>query len=204
LITCNFAELIEKRSNGMPDIKDSALVVVDVQGKLAQLMHEKDILFKNVQILIKAAGILDIPILWCQQCPESLGPTIPEIAELLTDCHPINKASFSCCGAADFNDALNKLSRRCMILCGIETHVCIYQTAADLLAEGCSVDVIADAVSSRTLANKQIALQRLAAKGANISSTEMTLFDLLKTAEHPKFKQIAKLIKGSTPKKLVS
>lgn len=179
----------------MPDIEDSALVVVDVQGKLAQLMHEKDILFKNVQILIKAAGILDIPILWCQQCPESLGPTIPEIAELLTDSHPIDKAAFSCCGAPDFNDALNKLSRRCMILCGIETHVCIYQTAADLLAAGYSVEVIADAVSSRTLANKQIALQTLAAKGASISSTEMTLFDLLKTAEHPKFKQIAKLIK---------
>lgn len=179
----------------MPDIEDSALVVVDVQGKLAQLMHEKDILFKNVQILIKAAGILDIPILWCQQCPESLGPTIPEIAELLTGSRPINKASFSCCGAPDFNDALDKLSRRHVILCGIETHVCVYQTAADLLAEGYSVEVIADAVSSRTLANKQIALRRLAANGANISSTEMTLFDLLKTAEHPKFKQIAKLIK---------
>jgi nicotinamidase-related amidase len=82
-----------------------------------------------------------------------------------------------------------------MILCGIETHVCIYQTAADLLAEGYSVEVIADAVSSRTLANKQIALQRLAAKGTSISSTEMTLFELLKTADHPKFKQIAKLIK---------
>lgn len=169
--------------------------MVDVQGKLAQLMHAKEVLFKNIQILIQAARILDIPILWCQQCPAALGPTVPDIAELLAGNDPINKSAFSCCGDETFNTRLNELSRRQVLLCGIETHVCIYQTAVDLLRKGFAVDVPADAVSSRTLENKQIALQRMAAKGVNIGSVEMALFELLRTAEHPKFRQVAKLVK---------
>ncbi|MBN2137924.1 MAG: hydrolase [Sedimentisphaerales bacterium] len=175
--------------------EDCCLVVVDVQGKLAQLMHEKNTLFKNVQILIKAARILKIPILWCQQCPDALGPTIPEIAELLGGLEPFDKSAFSCCGDEDFKTAITNLSRRQAILCGIETHVCIYQTARDLLAAGYDVEVVADAVSSRTLANKQIAFDRLSAEGAKPASTEMVLFDLLKTADNPDFKQVAKLIR---------
>ncbi len=179
----------------MLDIQKCCLVVVDVQGKLAQLMYDKQALFKNIQILIKAAKILNIPILWCQQSPESLGPTVPEIAQLLTDNEPLNKAAFSCCGAEPFNTKLNELARQQVLLCGIEAHVCIYQTAVDLLRKGYYVDVIADAVSSRTLENKQIGLERMAAYRINISCTEMALFELLRTAEHPKFKQIAALIK---------
>lgn len=179
----------------MLDIQNCCLVVVDVQGKLAQLMHGKQTLFKNIQILIKAAKILNIPILWCQQCPDALGSTVPEIEQLLTDNEPVNKSAFSCCGAEQFNTKLNELARDQVLLCGIETHVCIYQTAVNLLRKGFSVDVLADAVSSRTLENKQIAINRMAAKGINISCTEMALFELLRTAEHPQFKQIAKLIK---------
>jgi nicotinamidase-related amidase len=179
----------------MLDIQKSCLVVVDVQGKLAQLMYEKQVLFKNIQILIEAAKILNIPILWSQQCPDALGPTIPEIAQLITDSEPIDKSSFSCCGAEQFNIRLNELKRQQILLCGIETHVCIYQTAIDLLRKGFSVDVVADAVSSRTPENKQIAINRMAAEGIKISCTEMALFKLLKTAGHPQFKQIAKLIK---------
>ncbi|MHC4425088.1 MAG: hydrolase [Planctomycetota bacterium] len=179
----------------MLDIQKCCLAVVDVQGKLAQLMHGRQALFKNIKVLIKAATILDIPILWCQQCPDALGPTVPEIAQLLTDNEPINKAAFSCCGAEQFNSKLNELARNQVLLCGIETHICVYQTAVDLLRKGFNVSVIADAVSSRTLDNKQIALSRMAAEGANIRSVEMALFELLKTAEHPKFKQIARLIK---------
>jgi len=177
-------------------IQKCSLVVVDVQGKLAQLMHDRQSLFKNIQILIKAAKILQIPIIWSQQSPDSLGPTIPEIAQLLSDNEPINKASFSCCGQEQFNSRLNSLARQQVLLCGIEAHVCIYQTAVDLLQEkGMQVDVIADAVSSRTPENKQLAIDRMRKMGVNISSTEMALFELLKTAEHPQFKQITKLIK---------
>ncbi len=202
----------------MLEIQDCCLVVVDVQGKLAQLMVDKDALFKNIQILIQAARILEIPILWCQQVPEALGPTVPEIAALLagirvegvpplnrgqdardTDAwrpvEPINKASFSCCGQEQFNAQLNTLGKEQVLLCGIETHVCIYQTAMDLMEGGLDVTVIADAVSSRTAQNRQIALTRLAAEGAHVSSTEMALFELLKTAQHPHFREIVKLVK---------
>ena len=179
----------------MLDIQHCCLTVVDVQGKLAQLMHGREALFKNVQILVQAAKILDIPILWCQQYPDALGPTIPDIAQLLEDNEPINKSAFSCCGADQFNARLKDLARNQILLCGIETHVCIYQTAVDLLRQDFNVNVIADAVSSRTLENKQITINRLAVEGADISCTEMALFELLKTAEHPKFRQIAKLIK---------
>jgi len=179
----------------MLEIQHCCLAVVDVQGKLAQLMHGREALFKNIQILIRATKILEIPILWCQQCPDALGPTVPEIAQLLADIEPINKAAFSCCGEEKFNAKLKELHRNQILLCGIETHVCIYQTAVDLLSRDFHVEVIADAVSSRTLENKQIAINRLAGKGTNITCTEMALFELLKTAEHPNFRQIAKLIK---------
>ena len=179
----------------MLDIKNCCLAVVDVQGKLAQLMQDKDALFKNIQLLIQAAQILEMPILWCQQVPDALGPTVPVIAELLTDVQPTNKAAFSCCGTDQFICKLNEAARNQVLLCGIEAHICVYQTAADLLGKGFKVDVVADAVSSRTLDNKQIALTRLAAEGARITSVEMALFALLRTAEHPKFRQIAKLIK---------
>jgi len=179
----------------MLQIKDCCLVVVDIQGKLARLMYDKQTLFKNIPILIKAAKILDIPIIWCQQCPQALGETIGQIAELLTDIKPLNKATFSCCGLEQFNQSLRALNRRQIILCGIEAHVCIYQTAVDLLKAGFYVQVVADAVSSRTLADKQTAVQKLKTSAIDISSVEMTLFELLVTADHPKFKPVVELIK---------
>jgi nicotinamidase-related amidase len=179
----------------MIDLKNCCLVVVDVQGKLAQLMYDNQTLFKNIEILIKAAKVLSIPVIWCQQVPEALGPTIPQIAELLSGDQPINKSSFSCCGDEQFIDRLNTLNCSNILLCGIETHVCIYQTALGLMAKSKYVTVVADAVSSRTPENKQLALNRMKSKGVDISSVEMTLFELLKTAKHPQFRDIAKLVK---------
>ncbi|MBN1795262.1 MAG: hydrolase [Sedimentisphaerales bacterium] len=179
----------------MFEIEKCCLVIVDVQGKLAQLMHEKQSLFKHIQILIKAAKILDIPILWCQQVPDALGPTIEQIAELIDSEKPINKASFSCCCDEQFNSRLKQAGKQQIILCGIEAHVCIYQTAVELKQAGFEVAVIADAVSSRTAQNKQIALEKMRSSGIDISSTEMMLLELLKTAEHPQFREIAKLIR---------
>ncbi|MBN1362246.1 MAG: hydrolase [Sedimentisphaerales bacterium] len=176
-------------------IDDCCLVVVDVQGKLAQLMVDKTTLFENIRILIQAAKILDIPILWCQQVPNALGPTALEIAELLADAEPIDKACFSCWGAEPFRERLQATGRKQVLLCGIETHVCIYQTALDLLTQDYRPTVVADAVSSRSLENRQIALMRLTAEGIDIASTEMVLFELLQSAEHPQFKAIARLVK---------
>ena len=175
--------------------KESCLVVVDVQGKLAQLMYEKEMLFKNVKILIKAANILNIPILWCQQYPQGLGETVEDIAELLKNNEPINKTSFDCFGDEKFRTKLSGLDKKNIILCGMETHICLYQTAKSLLREKYNVELIADAVSSRTLQNKQIAIDRMRVEGANIGSTEMVLFELLKDAKEAGFKDIAKLVK---------
>lgn len=179
----------------MLEMQNCCLVVVDVQGKLAQLMYEKEKLFSAIQVLIKAAKILNVPIIWCQQCPQSLGPTVPQIAELLAGIEPINKAEFSCCGCEQFKTELAALNRRQVILCGIEAHICIYQTAVDLLRKGYNVSVITDAISSRTAENKQTAIDRMKTEGVNISCVEMALFELLRTAEHPQFKQVAGLIK---------
>ena len=179
----------------MLEQENSCLVVIDVQGKLAQLMYEKQSLFQNIEILIQSSAILDIPILWCQQCPSALGPTLPGIAELLEGLEPIDKASFSCCGVERFNTELESLKRNQTILCGIETHVCVYQTALDLLQKHYDVNVVSDAVSSRTIENKQTALLAMSAAGVKIKSMEMILFELLRTAEHPQFKQISRLVK---------
>jgi nicotinamidase-related amidase len=175
--------------------QNTVLVIVDVQGKLAQLMHDKEALFANLQRLIQGIQVLEVPIIWLEQNPKGLGPTIPEVAALLPDGEPIPKFSFSCCGNAAFMRALRGAQRANVLLCGIETHVCIYQTAMDLLALGYGVHVVADAVSSRTAENCHIALDRMRDARACITSTEMALFELLRTAKAPQFKAIAKIVK---------
>ncbi len=179
----------------MLEAKDCCLVIVDIQGKLAELMVDKDTLFKNTKVLIQTAKALEIPILWCQQVPKALGETVDSLRLLLRDDEPIDKHTFSCCDDEKFDNKLNSIKPKQVILCGIESHICVYQTAIDLLAKNIEVNVIADAISSRTKANKKVALKRMTAEGAKLSSTEMCVFELLKNAKHPKFKELAKLIK---------
>ena len=171
------------------------LVVIDVQGKLAYLMHERDQLFKHIQALIKAAKILNIPIFNTEQAPEKIGVTIPEVKNFLVDEQPIHKAAFSCAAEPAFMSALKRSMKKQVIIIGIETHVCVFQTVADLLTKQYMVHVVADAVSSRTGANKEIALERMKSMGAVITSTEMIVTELLRTSEHPKFKKILSLIR---------
>ncbi len=170
-------------------------MVVDLQGKLAQLMYEKEQLFRNLEILANSANILGISILYCRQNPAALGDVIEQLTPHLQAITPIDKFCFSCCSADEFNATLEAAPAKSVILCGIEAHICVTQTALDLVDKGYTVHLIADAVSSRTAENKVLALKRMSQAGAKISSTEMLLFELLKTAKHPKFKEIAKLIK---------
>jgi len=179
----------------MLETEDCVLVVVDVQGKLAELMYAKDLLFRNIQILVESSKILNIPIVWTQQCPESLGETALPIAQLLENNKPINKSAFSCCGEEKFLKRLESLKRSQILLCGIEAHVCIYQTAVDLLNYNYFTAVAADAVSSRAPQNRQAAIDKMAKAGIDITTTEMAIFELLKTAQNPHFKDIAKLVK---------
>lgn len=179
----------------MLTLQNTLLIVVDVQGKLAHLMHRKEMLFENLRKIIKGMQVLAIPILWTEQNPEKLGPTIPEIANLLSDIHPISKLSFSCCRSDRFMQALTRLKLKQVLIAGIETHICVYQTAVDLENLGYEVQVVTDAVSSKTAENKQIGLEKMKDAGATLTSTETALFELLKGADAAKFKEILKIVK---------
>jgi nicotinamidase-related amidase len=177
-------------------IKDNAvLVLVDIQGKLATLMYKKEEFFANVAVLIKALQIMEIPIIWNEQLPDKLGPTIPEIKQLLDGQTPVEKNTFSCCGNVEFMDKLESTGRKQILLAGMETHVCVYQTALDLIEKGYEVNLVADAVSSRTLENKLIGIQAVKDLGANLTSVEMALFEMLRVAEGDQFRNIVKLLK---------
>ncbi len=129
---------------------DTALAVIDVQGKLATLMHDRDTLYRNLQILVRGARVLELPVLWLEQYPEGLGPTIPEVAELLGGQEPLAKTCFSAWGQPEFVGRLEESGRRQVLVAGIETHICVYQTVRDLRDRGYEVEVVEDAVSSRT------------------------------------------------------
>lgn len=175
--------------------ENTALIVVDVQGKLAQLMSGKQALFENLRKIIQGIQALGIPILWAEQKPEGLGPTIPEVAELLVGIAPISKSSFSCCRNQHFLEALKAVNRTQVLIAGIEAHVCVYQTAMDLVGLGYEVEVVTDAVSSRTIENKTVALRKMSHAGVRLTSTEMALFELLETADADPFKKILKIVK---------
>ena len=175
--------------------ENTALVLIDIQGKLAELMHEREALYRNLQILTKGAQALKLPILWLEQYPKGLGPTIPQVAELLPDQQPLAKTCFSACGLDAFRDPLRATGRRQILLAGIESHICVYQTARDLLDAGYHVEVVADAVSSRTAENGTLGLARMAQAGAEITGVEMCLFELLQQAGSAEFKKIATLVK---------
>jgi len=179
----------------MLKIENTTLLIVDIQGNLAHLMHGKELLFKNVQKIIKGIQILGIPILWVEQNPRGLGPTIPEIADILSNIQPISKMSFSSCRNDRFLQALNALNRKQVLIAGIEAHVCVYQTAAELVDIGYDVQVVTDAVSSRNMENKEIGLQRMRDSGVSLTSVETALFELLKVAEGEQFREILKIVK---------
>jgi nicotinamidase-related amidase len=179
----------------MFEIKQTVFVLVDVQGKLASLMHEREALYHNLEIVVRGMKALEIPIVWMEQIPEKMGPTIPELAALLPDQTPIAKACFSCCGSDAFLKELRRSNPRHVVLAGIETHVCIYQTACELLDLGFDVAVAADAVSSRSGATRDIALRQLSDAGASLTTAEGILFELMRTAEHPAFRDVLKIVK---------
>lgn len=179
----------------MLQAKDSVLLLIDVQGKLAELMHEKAELYHQLQILLRGTRALDVPILWFEQYPKGLGPTVPDVAQVLAGLEPIEKICFSACGSDHVRQALAESGRRTAILAGIEAHVCVYQTACDLLDTGFSVEVVKDAVSSRTVANRQAGLERMAGIGAGMTTVEMLLFEWLGSADAPDFKEISRLVR---------
>ncbi|NLA41870.1 MAG: hydrolase [Smithella sp.] len=173
----------------------AVLILIDFQGKLAQSMHNKEDLFANTVKLIRGFRALGLPLLITEQTPEKLGTTIPLLALELTDAKPIAKETFSCWANPLFHDQLESLARRQVVLAGIESHVCVYQTALDLMQNGYTVHLVADAVSSRAPENRKIGIKAVKNAGAQITSTEMVLFELLGTAADPQAREIFKIVK---------
>ena len=180
------------------DADQCALIVVDMQEKLLPPIWEKDRLVRNVQLLIRAAGILKIPTIVSTQYAKGLGSTVPEIAALLPDAPPVDKLMFSCFGSEVFCSLLKRLpgQRSTVLLCGMETHICVMQTALGALREGYLVHVASDAVSSRTEMNWRIGLDRMRAAGAILSSTEMMIYELLRSSGAAAFRELLPYLKG--------
>jgi nicotinamidase-related amidase len=175
-----------------------ALIVVDIQEKLLPPIWEKERLVRNAQLLIRLAGILKIPALVTTQYTKGLGNTVREIAGLLPESPAIDKLMFSCFGSDAFCSLLKRLpgQRTTVLLCGMETHICVMQTALGALREGYLVHVASDAVSSRTELNWRIGLERMRAAGAILSSTEMMIYELLRSSGAPAFKELLPYLKG--------
>ncbi len=173
----------------------TVLVIIDAQEKLAKAMYEQEAFARNLQMAIRGAQVLDIPVIGVEQYPQGLGPTIPEVKELFTDWEPVVKNSFSCCQSDEFMEKLRSLNRKQILLAGIEAHICVYQTACELAEQGYEVEVLCDASSSRTPENKAIGLEKMKAKGVGITSTEIALYELLKAAHGAEFKSILQLVK---------
>jgi nicotinamidase-related amidase len=151
---------------------------------------------RNIGLLAEGFGVLGRPVLASEQYPKGLGHTVPEVAERLPEGSAVvEKLRFSACGVGDFDSALETLGVRSWVVCGIETHVCVNQTVLDLLSRGHDVHVAADAVSSRTAANRALGLEKMREAGAHVTSTEMALFEMLEEAGSPEFKAISKLVR---------
>lgn len=175
-----------------------ALVVIDIQQKLLPPIFQKDQLVRNSQLLIRAAGILKVPALISTQYAKGLGGTVPEIASLLPGTEAIDKTLFSCFGSDVFCSLLKRLpgQRTTLLLCGMESHICVTQTALAALREGYLVHVASDAVSSRTEWNWKVGLDRMRAAGAIISSTEMMIYELMRSSSSAAFKQLLPHLRG--------
>lgn len=175
-----------------------ALVVIDIQEKLLPPIFQKEQLVRNAQLLIRAAGILKIPALVSTQYSKGLGATVPEVASLLPGTDAIDKTLFSCFGSDVFCSMIKRLpgQRTTLLLCGMESHICVTQTALAALREGYLVHVASDAVSSRTEWNWKVGLDRMRAAGAIISSTEMMIYELMRSSSSAAFKELLPHLKG--------
>src|SRR3989475_8531306 len=175
-----------------------ALVVIDIQEKLLPPIFQKEQLIKNSQLLIRLAGVLRMPVLISTQYAKGLGGTVPEIASLLLETEAIDKQMFSCFGSDVFCSLLKRLpgARNTLLLCGMESHICVMQTALGALRDGYLVHVASDAVSSRTEWNWKLGLERMRAAGAIISSTEMMIYELLQSSGALAFKELLPYLKG--------
>ena len=180
------------------EARHCALAVVDIQEKLLPPIFEKERMVRNSQLLIRLANILGMPVLVSTQYSKGLGPTIPDIASLLPGVSPLEKNEFGCLNNDAYCARLKALpgDRNTLLVCGMESHICVTQTALGALNSGYIVHVASDAVSSRTEWNWKIGLDRMRDAGAVISSTEMMIYELMQSSSSAAFKELLPYLKG--------
>lgn len=178
--------------SGLIEREDSMLVIIDMQERLFPVMAEKEALAGQVMKLVRFSKIAGIPVIMTEQ--EKLGPTLPEIKGVLPSLAPVPKVDFDCLGCEAFIKRVRESEKRTLILCGIEAHICVAQTALHAASEY-QVQVVSDAISSRSPENKRVALERMSRNGVTITTTEMVIYELLKRAGTDTFKEVLKLVK---------
>lgn len=179
----------------MLDRKDSVLLIIDVQERLVNAL-DKDVVVVRTSTLAKAAKLMDIPTIITQQYSKGLGQTVEPVKKYLAENSPIiEKSAFSAVKEPGFMEVLKSFDKKQVVICGIETHICVHQTAADLISEGYEVYVVKDACASRKKYEFKQGIERMEANGAKISCLEIILFEWLKSAKNPHFKEVQALIK---------
>lgn len=178
--------------------ENALLAVIDFQEKLMPAMYDREDVEEKTARLIRGARAMEVPVVVTQQYTRGLGETVPVVAEALGEYQAIDKVTFSCCDNEEFRGTVEQAKtdgRTSVIITGCETHICVEQTALDLMEMGFDVFVAADCVQSRTRENREISLRRMEAAGAVISSYEGLLYDMLKSAKAPEFKAISAIVK---------
>lgn len=170
-------------------------LIIDMQERLFPVMNEKDTLLKNSQVLVEGLAKLSVPLIFSQQYTKGLGETLPEIKTLIPEFSYFEKKEFSCWDNPEISGKLKNLAAKNIIIGGIESHVCVLQTAVDLKAAGLNPIVVMDCVSSRSQANYELAKERFRAEGIMMTSYESILFELTRSAGAPEFRAISKLVK---------
>lgn len=183
-----------KRHKNILQKNSTALLVIDIQERIINVMDEHDRVVANAKKLIEGFNILELPVYTTEQYPKGLGSTVNELSELLIE-KPIEKITFSCYGANSLFESLKEKKVTQIVVCGVESHVCVQQTVLDLLANGFDVFVAADAISSRRKMDYNIALDRMRSNSAEVTTTESILFELLERAGSDQFKKISKIVK---------
>ena len=176
---------------------DSVLLVVDAQQKLLPVVRDHRRIVWNLERLCQGARLLGVPVMASEQYPQGLGATAAELLPLIGT--KVTKISFSCAGATGFREQMAALQRPKILIAGIETHVCVQQTALDLLTEGYLVQVAVDAVSTRHAIDNDVALRRMESQGVTLTTTEAALFEWCDTAGTAEFKKLSALVRQTPP-----
>ena len=184
-----------KRFSKLLKPEQTALLIIDIQERILPVINNHPLVVENTLKLIKGFKILGLPIYFTEQYPKGLGSTTRQIIEELGDLKPFDKMSFSCSGAGELFNEFKRKNLSQIVVCGVESHVCVQQTVLDLIENGLQVNLAADAVSSRKEIDYRTALDRMRHHGVEVATTEAILFELLNVCGTPQFKEVSKIVK---------